>query len=85
MRLFLATYTYDANNRVVGVTKPDGSTTTTAYDTKQRITSTVEKTAAGIGDVIEKAAVLVVLGDTLDDVDGFIKDGDVLWSKLCGL
>ena len=40
-------YTYDANNRVTGVVKPDGSVTTTAYDNKQRMISTVEKTAAG--------------------------------------
>ena len=41
------TYTYDINNKVVGVTKPDGSVTTTVYDNAQRITSTVEKTAGG--------------------------------------
>ena len=40
-------YTYDVNNRVIGVTKPDGSVTTTVYDSKQRVTSTVERTASG--------------------------------------
>ena len=34
-------------NRVTGVTKPDGSVTTTTYDSKQRVTSTVERTASG--------------------------------------
>ena len=43
----VTSYTYDANNRVVGVTKPDGSITTTVYDNKQRVTSTVEKTVSG--------------------------------------
>ena len=37
--------TYDENNRVIGVTKPDGSVSTTVYDNQQRVTSTVEKTA----------------------------------------
>ena len=32
---------------MVGVTKPDGSVTTTVYDNKQRVTSTVERTANG--------------------------------------
>ena len=41
-------YTYDANNRVIGVTKPDGSVTSTAYDNKQRVTSTVERSAGGV-------------------------------------
>ena len=43
----VTSYTYDENNRVVGVTKPDGSVKTTAYDNKQRVISTVERTAAG--------------------------------------
>ena len=30
------------------VTKPDGSVTTTVYDSKQRVTSTVEKTASSV-------------------------------------
>ena len=33
---------------VVGVTKPDGSVTTTVYDNAQRIVSTVEKTASNV-------------------------------------
>lgn len=43
----VTSYTYDENNRIVGVTKPDGSVTTTVYDNRQRVTSTVEKTANG--------------------------------------
>ena len=35
------------NARGHGVAKPDGSTTTTVYDSMQRVTSTVEKTAGG--------------------------------------
>ena len=33
---------------VVGVTKPDGSVTTTVYDNAQRIVSTVERTASNV-------------------------------------
>ena len=43
----ITTYTYDANNRVIGITKPDGSVTNTTYDNMQRVTSTVEKTSSG--------------------------------------
>ena len=43
----ITSYTYDENNRVIGVTKPDGSVTTTVYDNMQRVTSTVERTADG--------------------------------------
>ena len=32
---------------MIGVTKPDGSVTTTVYDNMQRVTSTVEKTSSG--------------------------------------
>ena len=35
------------NNRVIGVVKPDGTTTTTQYDDKQRITYTAERTTSG--------------------------------------
>ena len=40
-------YTYDENNNCTSVTKPDGSVTTTVYDSAQRVSSTVEKTADG--------------------------------------
>jgi len=30
------TYTYDENNNVTGITKPNGSTVTTVYDESQR-------------------------------------------------
>ncbi len=40
----VTTYTYDANNRVTRVVKPDGSTTTTTYDAAGRVVSTVETT-----------------------------------------
>lgn len=43
----VTSYTYDVNNMLVGVTKPDGSVTATAYDNAGCITSTVEKTASG--------------------------------------
>ncbi len=33
---------------MIGVTKPDGSVTTTVYDNKQRVTSTVERTSGGV-------------------------------------
>ena len=39
------THTYDENNNVTDVTKPDGSVTTTQYDNAQRVISTVEKSA----------------------------------------
>ena len=42
-----ASCTYDMNNNVVGITKTDGSVTTTVYDNKQKVTSTVEKTSSG--------------------------------------
>ena len=47
--MFLGTteYTYDQNNNCTSVTKPDGSVTTTVYDSAQRVTSTTEKTAEG--------------------------------------
>ena len=40
-------YTYDENNNCTSVTKPDGSVTTTVYDSAQRVSSTVERTANG--------------------------------------
>lgn len=39
------TYTYTSLGKVATVT--DGSVTTTTYDNKQRVTSTVERTASG--------------------------------------
>ena len=42
-----ASCTYDMNNNVVGITKTDGSVTTTVYDNKQKVTSTVEKISSG--------------------------------------
>ena len=44
----VTSYTYDVNNRCIGVVKPDGSITTTVYDNKQRVTSTIEKTATNV-------------------------------------
>ena len=36
----VTTYTYDENNRVTGVTKPDGSETETTYDVAGRVVRT---------------------------------------------
>ena len=44
VRLF---FTRSVNNPVARMSNPDGSTTTTVYDSMQRVTSTVEKTAGG--------------------------------------
>ena len=64
------------NNRVVGVTKPDGSVTTTVYDNKQRVTSTVERTATG--------AVITGFEYTYDDLSRIIEEKVLANStKMC--
>ena len=61
---------------MVGVTKPDGSVTTTVYDNKQRVTSTVERTATG--------AVITGFEYTYDDLSRIIEEKVLANStKMC--
>jgi len=62
----VTSYTYDENNRVIGVVKPNGSITTTVYDNKQRVTSTVEKTANG--------AIITGFEYTYDDLSRIVEE-----------
>jgi len=51
---------------VIGVVKPNGSITTTVYDNKQRVTSTVEKTANG--------AIITGFEYTYDDLSRIVEE-----------
>ena len=58
------------------MTKPDGSTTTTVYDNKQRVTSTVERTASG--------TVITGFEYTYDDLSRIIEEKVLANStKMC--
>ena len=60
----------------MGVAKPDGSVTTTVYDNKQRVTSTVERTATG--------AVITGFEYTYDDLSRIIEEKVLANStKMC--
>ena len=72
----VTSYTYDENNRVVGVTKPDGSVTTTVFDNMQRVTSSVERTASGV--------VITGFEYTYDDLSRIIEEKELAnCTKMC--